>query len=68
MMNLLKLIFKISSQKPSVHDYVSKNDLAWHHEPDGQVMSLVPRILHESIKHKGGASVLRDSMKSVKVP
>jgi hypothetical protein len=38
---------------------MKKNVLAYHHEPNMQTISLIPRILHESIKHQGGASILR---------
>lgn len=56
---------KFKSQNEA-KQYASKNDLAWHHEPDGKSMSLIPRIIHDNVKHDGGASVLRDAIKSSK--
>ncbi len=47
-------------------DFARNNDLAWHHEPDGKVMSLVPNIIHRNVKHDGGASFLRNSINAKK--
>lgn len=40
-------------------EFAKKHDLAVHHEPDGVTMSFVPRIIHETIRHEGGAKILR---------
>jgi hypothetical protein len=31
----------------------------WHHEPDRETMTLVPRALHDGLQHTGGASAAR---------
>lgn len=49
----------IFKNKTAAYDFARKNDLAWHHEPDGKVMSLVPNILHQNVIHDGGATFLR---------
>jgi hypothetical protein len=33
----------------------------WHHHEDGKTLQLVPLDLHKSIRHTGGASILRNS-------
>jgi uncharacterized protein YukE len=30
----------------------------WHHVEDGRTMELVPKLLHETVKHTGGASAI----------
>lgn len=40
-------------------EFAKKHDLSVHHEPDGVTMSFVPRIIHETIRHEGGAKILR---------
>jgi hypothetical protein len=52
--------------KKAAKDYATKHDLAWHHEPDGKTMSLVPRIVHDNVKHHGGADALRSAVKAKK--
>lgn len=47
--------------RKEVLDFVNKNDLIFHHEPDGKSMSLVKRIVHDNVRHQGGASFLRNS-------
>lgn len=42
-----------------VREFVTKNDLIFHHEPGGKSMSLVKKIVHDSVRHEGGASGLR---------
>jgi hypothetical protein len=31
----------------------------WHHVEDGRTMELIPRDLHEAVRHTGGAAVIR---------
>jgi hypothetical protein len=31
----------------------------WHHVEDGRTMELVPKLLHETVKHTGGASAIK---------
>ena len=39
----------------------------WHHHEDGKTMELVPKDLHDAIKHTGGASKLRhETSKGIK--
>ncbi len=33
----------------------------WHHNQDGKTMELIPRDLHETVRHTGGASELKNS-------
>lgn len=42
-----------------VRSFVKRNDLIFHHEPGGKSMSLVKKIVHDSVRHEGGASGLR---------
>jgi len=32
----------------------------WHHAEDGKTMQLVPREIHKSVGHTGGAAVIRN--------
>jgi hypothetical protein len=40
-------------------DYRREFEFTWHHKEDGQTMQLVPRDLHSSLPHIGGASLSR---------
>lgn len=34
-------------------------DMTWHHHQDGRTLQLIPRDLHEAVRHSGGASRLK---------
>ncbi len=37
--------------------YKNKKNLVWHEEPDCQTLRLVPREIHDNVKHFGGVSM-----------
>ncbi|MEP4891498.1 MAG: DUF4157 domain-containing protein [Aliiglaciecola sp.] len=45
-----------------------EQQLTWHHEPDLETMSLVPRALHGNVPHLGGASMARAGQQVERVP
>lgn len=54
--------------KTEVNEWRRKNQLTWHHEPDLETMSLVPRALHGNVPHLGGASMTRAGQEVEHVP
>ncbi|HYV48592.1 MAG TPA: HNH endonuclease [Myxococcaceae bacterium] len=38
--------------------YRTANDLTWHHHQDGHAMQLVPRDIHQAVRHTGGVAIL----------
>lgn len=37
-------------------------DLTWHHHEDGKSMQLVPKDLHNTIRHTGGVAVVKGNL------
>ena len=37
----------------------------WHHVEDGVTMQLIPKDLHQAVRHSGGAAILRDRLSSL---
>ena len=49
--------------KSEISEILSKYTI--HHAPDGQTLQLVPRDLHQAVRHTGGASVIRQIIASL---
>jgi hypothetical protein len=43
----------------AAEEYLDANDLTWHHVPGTKKMQLLPKKLHENVRHSGGASQAR---------
>jgi hypothetical protein len=39
---------------------VKPRGYTWHHHQDGRTMQLVPRLLHDAVKHAGGVAIMKD--------
>lgn len=42
------------------------DDMTWHHHQDGKTMLLIPRDIHDAVKHTGGVALATAKIKRVK--
>lgn len=40
--------------------HTTPRDYVWHHVEDGVTMQLIPRSVHNAVRHTGGAAVIRN--------
>ena len=47
---------------------VLKQDYVWHHVEDGKTMQLIPRELHDAVRHVGGSYVIKNGIEAALTP